>query len=142
MLLCTLAAIPAVAGPKKAKGTRQDVMGEGLARLFRDKPLMVLWASMSTFNAMDMHVTIEAQAAGGFHEDNPLVRPLLGQPAPAIYLEQQGMIAGLALVGHKMRESKHRFIRALWWVPLAFQVQANLRGWLRDRRWLSHRGGP
>lgn len=104
--------------------------------------MAMLWAAVATFNALDMHETLEARAAGGFREHNPFLRPLLRQPAVAVYLEEQGMIAGLAFVGHMMRGSRHPFIRALWWLPLAFQMQANLRGWLQDRRWLGQRTGP
>jgi len=104
--------------------------------LLRDKPVIALWAAAATANALDMHSTEENLSLGA-REGDPLMRPILRMPAPAVYVEQQAMIFGLAFLSHKMRESRLRMVRGLWWLPLAFQVQANLRGLLQNRRALA-----
>lgn len=99
----------------------------------KDRPVLFLWAAAATANALDVDTT-ETNLRLGASETDPAMRPIFQMPEPAVYAEQQAMIFGLAYLSHRMHESRHRWIRAVWWVPLALQFQANVRGYRQNRR--------
>ena len=69
---------------------------------------------------------------GGFREQNPVLRPMLGHPA-AMYAYGAAYAMGAAWLGHKMRTSRFGLVRKLWWLPQTYSIEQNVWGYAYTR---------
>jgi len=61
-------------------------------------------------------------------EVNPIARPFVNLPAPAYFA-----LAGIATTGtnylaYRMKHSRHRWERRIWWLPQTMQIAGNAYG--------------
>lgn len=117
------------AKPVKAQfPTRQNAA----VAVLKDRPVMMLVALDLTVKTMDYRQTARDFQLGGFHEQNPVLRPMLGHPA-AMYAYGAAYAMGAAWVGHKMRTSRFGIARKLWWLPQTFSLEQNVWGYAYTR---------
>jgi hypothetical protein len=98
----------------------------GAQSVWSDRPVIALWAASAAVQILDYRAT-RSYVLEGSRELNPLVRPFVH--SPALYVEGQAELALIAFLGHRMRGSRHPFVRRLWWVPQTFQFEENTRCW-------------
>jgi len=103
-----------------------------IVAVLKDRPVITLMAVDVTAKTMDYRQTERDFLLGGFHEHNPMVRPLLGHPA-AMYAYGAAYAVGAAWVGHKMRTSRFGIVRKLWWLPQTYSIEQNLYGYAYTR---------
>ena len=103
----------------------------GFVSFVADKPVMGLFAADLGAKVMDYRQTEQDYRLGGFHEANPLVRPLLG--SAALYAEGAAYALGAAWLGHKMRESHNPVLRKLWWLPQSISIGESVYGYAYTR---------
>jgi hypothetical protein len=117
------------AKPLKAERTKKE---HAIVSMLKDRPVMALMAADLTLKTMDYRQTQHDFTLGGFHETNPVLRPMLGHPA-AIYAYGAAYAFGAAWVGHKMRTSRFTVVRKLWWLPQTISIEQNLWGYAYTR---------
>ena len=100
--------------------------------VLKDRPVMALMAVDLTAMTMDYRQTEHDFLLGGFHEHNPVLRPMLGHPA-AMYAYGAAYAMGAAWVGHMMRTSRFGVARKLWWLPQTFSLEQNVWGYAYTR---------
>jgi hypothetical protein len=103
-----------------------------IVAMLKDRPVMVLMAADLTAKTMDYRQTERDFILGGFHEHNPVLRPMLGHPA-AMYAYGAAYAMGAAWVGHKMRTSRFGLVRKLWWLPQTYSIEQNVYGYAYTR---------
>lgn len=100
-----------------------------LCRALRGKPVAAFAAVQTAALIGDGITTREAVKAGGYEAD-PVAKafigkyPTWGRMVPAGALQT---ILGMYL-GEKMRESRHRWIRDIWWIPQTVGISGNATG--------------
>ncbi len=100
--------------------------------LFKDKPVMALLATNLMLMSLDYRATENTyQKFGTRFEVDPIIRPLDPHPA-ALYAFGVASDFAAAWLGHRMRESRHRPIHDLWWVPQVALAGGNLMGYLSN----------
>ena len=117
----TPAAKPHVAGKQHA-----------ITAMLKDRPVMALLAADMTAKVMDYRQTEQDFRMGGFREQNPVLRPMLGHPA-AMYAYGAAYAMGAAWLGHKMRTSRFGLVRKLWWLPQTYSIEQNVWGYAYTR---------
>jgi len=120
--LCqTVKASPA----KKAEFSRKQ---NAIVALVKDRPVMALLAADLTAKTMDYRQTERDFMLGGFQEQNPVVRHMLGHP---VTMEAYGAAYAMsaAFLGHKMRKSRFSIVRKLWWLPQTYSIEQNFYGY-------------
>jgi hypothetical protein len=108
-----------------------------IVAVLRDRPVMALMTVDLTAKTMDYRQTQRDFELGGFHEQNPMLRPMLGHPA-ALYAYGAVYATGAAWVGHKMRTSRFGVVRKLWWLPQAYSIEQNVYGYAYTRARYTH----
>lgn len=115
------------------------LLASSLCQTVRDKPVMALFAVGTGAAVADVWQTerarrVYAQPCSftpsgpcGFHEYDPLVRPLLPHPA-AYYAVAIGYSALPAWLGHRLRISHSRLLRSLWWMPQVAAISGSAGG--------------
>ena len=93
---------------------------------------MALVAADLTAKTMDYRQTEQDFMLGGFREQNPILRPMLGHPA-AMYAYGAAYAMGAAWVGHKMRTSRFGVMRKLWWLPQTVSIEQSVYGYAYTR---------
>jgi len=115
--------------PAKAHYERRQ---NAIVAVLKDRPVMTLMALDLTAKAMDYRQTQRDFQFGGFHEQNPVLRPMLGHPA-AMYAYGAAYAMGAAWLGHKMRTSRFGLVRKLWWLPQTYSIEQNVWGYAYTR---------
>jgi hypothetical protein len=115
--------------PAKAEGIKKQ---PAIVAMLKDRPVMMLMAADLTAKTMDYHQTQSDFTMGGFREQNPVLRPMLGHPA-AMYAYGAAYAFGAAWVGHKMRISHFTVVRKLWWLPQTLSIEQNVWGYAYTR---------
>ena len=115
--------------PAKAHFERKQ---NAIVAVLKDKPVMALLAVDLTAKTMDYRQTERDFQMGGFHERNPVLRPMLGHPA-AMYAYATAYAMGAAWLGHKMRTSRFGIVRKLWWLPQTYSIEQNIYGYAYTR---------
>jgi hypothetical protein len=118
-----------------AKPKHTDVLPKkehAIVSILKDKPVMALLAADLTAKTMDYRQTEQDFRMGGFQEQNPVVRHMLGHP---VAMEGYGAAyaMGAAFLGHKMRTSHNYVIGKLWWLPQTFSIEQNVYGYAYTR---------
>ncbi len=115
--------------PAKAQFGRKP---NAIVAVLKDKPVMALLAVDLTAKTMDYRQTERDFKLGGFQEQNPVVRHLLGHP---VAMEAYGAAyaVGAAWLGHKMRTSRYGLVRKLWWLPQTYSIEQNVYGYAYTR---------
>src|SRR5579863_5322657 len=103
-----------------------------IVAMLKDRPTMMLMALDLTAKTMDYRQTHQDFELGGFHEQNLILRPMLGHPA-AMYAYGAAYAVGAAWVGHRMRTSRFGVIRKLWWLPQTVSIEQNVWGYAYTR---------
>jgi hypothetical protein len=103
-----------------------------IVAVLKDRPVMTLMAIDVTAKLMDYRQTERDFELGGFHERNPVLRPMLGHSA-AMYAYGAAYAMGAAWVGHKMRTSRFGLVRKLWWLPQTYSIEQNVYGFAYTR---------
>jgi hypothetical protein len=103
-----------------------------IVAVLRDRPVMALMSVDLTAKMMDYRQTERDFQMGGFHEHNPVLRPMLGHPA-AMYAYATAYAMGAAWLGHKMRTSRFGIVRKLWWLPQTYSIEQNVYGYAYTR---------
>lgn len=103
-----------------------------IVAVLKDRPVMALMALDVTAKTMDYRQTERDFQLGGFHEHNPVLRPMLGHSA-AMYAYGAAYAMGAAWVGHKMRTSRFGLVRKLWWLPQTYSIEQNVYGFAYTR---------
>ena len=116
---------PAKDKPAKPHSERKQ---NAIVATLKDRPVMTLLALDLTAKTMDYRQTEQDFQRGGFQEQNPLLRPILGHPA-AMYAYGAAYAMGAAWVGHKMRTSRFGLVRKLWWLPQTYSIEQNVWGY-------------
>jgi hypothetical protein len=117
------------AKPAKAEFPKRQ---NAAVAVLKDRRVMMLMALDLTVKTMDYRQTERDFKLGGFHEQNPVLRPMLGHPA-AMYAYGAAYAIGAAWVGHKMRTSRFGIARKLWWLPQTISIEQNLWGYAYTR---------
>lgn len=84
-------------------------------------------------------ITTRAATVAGGHELDPLTRafigsrPTWGRMAPA----GAAAVMGEAYLADRMRTSRHKWIRAIWWLPQAVTIGANIYGVTHNSSYLA-----
>ena len=115
--------------PAKAHFERKQ---NAIVAVLKDKPVMALLAVDLTAKAMDYRQTERDFKLGGFQEQNPVVRHLLGHPV-AMQAYGAAYAVGAAWLGHKMRKSRYGIVRKLWWLPQTYSIEQNAWGYAYTR---------
>ena len=118
-----------------AKPKHTDVLPKkehAIVSFLKDRPVMALAALDITAKAMDYRQTERDFMLGGFQEQNPIVRPMLGH-AVAMQAYGAAYAMGAAFLGHKMRTSRFRIVRSLWWLPQTYSIEQNVYGYAYTR---------
>ena len=118
-----------------AKPKHTDVLPKkehAIVALLKDKPVMALAALDLTAKTMDYRQTERDFMLGGFQEQNPIVRHMLGHPA-AMEAYGAAYAMGAAFLGHKMRTSRFSIVRKLWWLPQTYSIEQNVYGYAYTR---------
>ena len=84
----------------------------------------LLTASVYAAATLDMQESLSLRP--GFHEDDPLGKPMAHLPAPAYYTTGYAFATGVNLVGWKMARSERW--RSVWWLPQIGSIAGNLVG--------------
>jgi hypothetical protein len=113
---------------KPETGKKQNA----IVSMLKDRPVMMLMGVDVAAKTMDYRQTERDFMLGGFHEQNPVLRPMLGHPA-AMYAYGAAYAMGAAWVGHKMRSSHFSVVRKLWWLPETFSIEQNVWGYAYTR---------
>src|ERR1700674_2318145 len=115
--------------PAKAHFERKQ---NAIVAVLKDRPVMALLAVDLTAKTMDYRQTEHDFNLGGFQEQNPVVRHLLGHP---VAMEAYGAAyaVGAAWLGHKMRTSRYGLVRKLWWLPQTYSIEQNVYGYAYTR---------
>jgi hypothetical protein len=106
-----------------------------LCSLLRDRPVMALasvHAASSTWDGIETRQGLNA----GYAEADPLTRPFVHSNA-AMVAAGGVEITGLAIVAHKMRESRHPVLRKTWFVWQTMPIAVHLVGgvaWIKLRQ--------
>jgi len=108
-----------------------------IVAVLRDRPVMALTAIDVTAKTMDYRQTQRDFELGGFHEHNPMLRPMLGHPV-TMYAYGAAYAIGAVWVGHKMRTSRFGVVRKLWWLPQAYSIEQNVYGYAYTRARYTH----
>ena len=118
----------------KAKPTKPvyERKQNAIVAVLKDRPVMALMTLDVTAKVMDYRQTEQDFRLGGFHEHNPILRPMLGHPA-AMYAYGAAYAMGAAWVGHKMRTSRFGIARKLWWLPQTFSLEQSVWGYAYTR---------
>jgi hypothetical protein len=103
-----------------------------IVAMLKDRPVMALMAADLTAKTMDYRQTERDFLLGGFHEQDPVLRPMLGHPA-AMYAYGAAYAVGAAWLGHKMRTSRFGIARKLWWLPQTVSIEQNIYGYAYTR---------
>ncbi|HEV2288562.1 MAG TPA: hypothetical protein VGR81_06370 [Candidatus Acidoferrales bacterium] len=61
----------------------------------------------------------------GNREADPVARTFTALPRPAYFAVGSAMAFSLDIVGQKMRHSRHKWERKIWWLPQVAQIAAN-----------------
>jgi hypothetical protein len=103
-----------------------------IVAVLQDKPVMALLAADLTAKTMDYRQTERDFNFGGFQEQNPILRHMLGHP---VAMEAYGAAyaVGAAWLGHKMRTSRYGVVRKLWWLPQTYSIEQNVYGYAYTR---------
>lgn len=117
------------AKPPGTDGTKKE---HTVVSMLKDRPLMMLMATDLTAKTLDYTQTQRDFTQGGFYEQNPVLRPMLGHPA-AMYAYGAAYAFGAAWVGHKMRTSHLTAVRKLWWLPQTVSIGQNAWGYAYTR---------
>ena len=120
------------AANKPAKPQPFSHKQNAIVAVLKDRPVMALMAIDVTAKVMDYRQTEQDFRLGGFHEHNPILRPMLGHPA-ALYAYGAAYAMGAAWVGHKMRTSRFGIARKLWWLPQTISIEQNVYGFASTR---------
>ena len=115
----------AKAKPAKPEFARKQ---NAVVAMLKDRPVMALMAADLAAKTLDYRQTQRDFMLGGFHEQNPVLRPMLGHPA-AMYAYGAAYAIGAAWVGHKMRTSHFGLVRKLWWLPQTVSIEQNVYGY-------------
>jgi hypothetical protein len=115
--------------PAKPEFARKQ---NAIVAVLRDRPVMALMSVDLTAKMMDYRQTERDFRMGGFHEHNPVLRPMLGHPA-AMYAYATAYAMGAAWLGHKMRTSRFGIVRKLWWLPQTYSIEQNVYGYAYTR---------
>jgi hypothetical protein len=107
-----------------------------------DRPVRNLAFVQTAFAASDT-VTSRELRGPAFPETDPVMRRLFGRdPSAADFsLTFGAQTLGGMYLAEKMRQSPHRWIRKIWWVPQVVTIQANARGTASNVYWLHRRPG-
>lgn len=111
--------------PAKPQITKRQ---NAIVAVLKDRPAMALMGVDLAAKTMDYRQTERDFQLGGFHEQNPVLRPMLGHPA-AMYAYGAAYAFGAAFVGHRMRTSRFGLVRKLWWLPQTFSIEQNVWGY-------------
>jgi hypothetical protein len=103
-----------------------------IVAVLKDRPVMTLAAIDLVAKTMDYRQTERDYLLGGFQEDNPVLRPMLGHPA-AMHAYGAAYAMGAAWLGHKMRTSHIGIVRKLWWLPQTYSIEQNFYGYAYTR---------
>lgn len=104
-----------------------------LCHTVRDKPVVTLAALGLSASIADIHQTERLLHDGHqFQEYNPLSHPFVSHPAIEYGAAITATLLSAAL-GHRMRQSRNRVIRHMWWLPSAIQGSLGLAGYLYTR---------
>ncbi len=103
-----------------------------LCHALHDRPVMFMMGAQSAMAFADTTNTLSFKAAVGrenaiFFERDPLVRPFIYH-APAAYAEDAVETFGLVYIAERMRRSRNKWARRLWWGPQAAQMALNIGG--------------
>jgi len=114
----------------KAKPAKPELARKqnAVVAMLKDRPVMALLAADLAAKTLDYRQTQRDFMLGGFHEQNPVLRPMLGHPA-AMYAYGAAYAIGAAWVGHKMRTSHFGLVRKLWWLPQTVSIEQNVYGY-------------
>jgi hypothetical protein len=114
----------------KAKPAKPELARKqnAVVAMLKDRPVMALMAADLAAKTLDYRQTQRDFMLGGFHEQNPVLRPMLGHPA-AMYAYGAAYAIGAAWVGHKMRTSHFGLVRKLWWLPQTVSIEQNVYGY-------------
>jgi len=114
----------------KAKPAKPELARKqnAIMAMLKDRPVMALMAADLAAKTLDYRQTQRDFMLGGFHEQNPVLRPMLGHPA-AMYAYGAAYAIGAAWVGHKMRTSHFGLVRKLWWLPQTVSIEQNVYGY-------------
>ncbi len=96
----------------KAERRRNERLWMGLA---------IASHSAATFDAW---TTRHAITTTGAQELNPLLKPFAGNAS--LYVAIQAGPALMDFVGKKMMDSRHRWVRRMWWVPQSASIASSL----------------
>ncbi len=125
------ASVPAIAQSEKAQEQVKVI----------DKKFLMLGLTMHATAVVDGVYTYRVfDECPRCVEDNPFARPILKLGKPKAYLATLGIHTGVMYVSGKMRKSKDRIMRKIWWLPpVAFTIAHALKihqniNVLRDNR--------
>ena len=119
----------AKAKPAKPEFARKQ---NAIVAMLKDRPVMGLMAADLAAKTLDYRQTQRDFMLGGFHEQNPVLRPILGHPA-AMYAYGAAYAIGAAWLGHRMRTSRFGLARKLWWLPQTVSIEQNVFGYAYTR---------
>jgi hypothetical protein len=74
--------------------------------------------------SFDAWTTRRKLQSGGYHENNPLLKPFAGNSS--LYVAVQTTPLALDFISNRMRNSDRRWLRRLWWVPQVVQTGTHL----------------
>ena len=75
-------------------------------------------------------ITTRAETRAGGHELDPLTRVFIGSRPTWSRMAPAGaaVVVSEAWLADRMRRSRHKWVRAIWWAPQAATIGANLWG--------------
>jgi hypothetical protein len=94
-----------------------------------------LWVFLVTQGTatVDIITTTQHLNQAGLEHD-PLAKPFTNLPRPAYIAAGEVGAAGVSFIGWKMKHSKHKWVRKIWWVPQAATISGNSYGSIYSAR--------
>lgn len=104
-----------------------------LCRAVKDKPVMLLTAASSA-SLMADGITTKALERRGYQESDPIARFLIGRHPTWARMTAAGLplVIGETWLAERMRTSRHKWERKLWWLPQTVQIGANFGSAVRN----------
>lgn len=94
-----------------------------------DKPVLILSTAQVSLATWDGFTT-RSFVRRGYEEGDPLVKWAIGTRPTWKRMAPMGAAQsiGLMLIAERMRQSHHKWVRRLWWVPQSIQISGNIFG--------------
>jgi len=84
---------------------------------------------------LDVGLTVACRNQALCHEANPIAAMFYDPRRPAYLVGASAFaVAGTVILGHELRHSRHRALRAVWWTPAAAMTVGSLIQWRSNAR--------